>query len=217
MRCLFLFLATISGAQAQMAPMPKDSHTKMWNEMRDLSSLTFSEITTDGRFSACEMVFRYPIRDFRGLAGEPLLVHGSIAYWFFPQKLPVLSVKIQPTRFMADRKTGDVKQVFLNPATASFRLGSREIREYEASRFECEGKGACIGYAEMKNDLGLMKIVASVIPFDGALRFALTKNGMDLVMPLEELKSGNTSSERVRLDFSSCISKVIEATIDSLK
>ncbi len=200
-----------------MAPMPQDSHTKMWNEMRSLSSLTFSEITRDGRFSGCEMLFRYPIRDFRGLAGEPLLVHGSIGYWFVHQKLPFLSVKIKPTRFMVDKKTGDVKQVFLNPATASFRLGSREIREYEASRVECKGRGACIGYAETKNDLGLMKIVASVIPFDGALRFALTKNGVDLVMPLEELKSGTTSSERVRLDFSRCITKVIEAAADSLK
>lgn len=200
-----------------MVAMPKESHVSMWNAMNGMDRLTVSEITRDGKFSACEMVFQYAIRDTRSLGGEPLLVHGSISYWSFPKRLPVLSVKIQPTRFMTDKKTNEVKQIFVNPAASSFKLGRHEIKEFEGTRFECEGKGSCIGYGETKGDLSLANLISDVIPFDGTLRFSMVKDGIDLAVRLSDLKLESGSSESVLIEFSKCVPKVLQATIDGLK
>ena len=204
-------------SQAQMIPMPKEGHVSMWNAMQGMDRLTVSEITRDGKFSACEMVFQYSIRDTRSLGGEPLLVHDSVSYWSFPKKLPVLSIKIQPTRFMTDSRSKEVKQVFVTPASASFKLGQYEIKDFEGTRFECEGKGSCIGYGETKSDMRLANLVSQVIPFDGTLRFSLVKDGMDLSARLSDFKLANGSTEAVLMEFSKCIPKVLQATIEGLK
>ncbi len=208
---LVLFWTLASFAFAGQ-PIPKDLYGTLWGKISSHKDLTFSELTQNGEFAGCELVFKFPLRDYREFAGEPIIVTGSVTNNYWAGKAFSLFLKIQPNKIEVNNSITELELNTLTPKTASMVVGNVSLKKFEYSKFGCTDGGMCIGYSDPEGSLELTKVAFSKFPFDALVLYSMSNTGMDLKFKLSDLESKSNSSQRVQ--FSECMQRSLKGMME---
>lgn len=206
-------LAALSSTMAFAGqPIPKELHDTLWGKISNSQSISFNELTQNGQFAGCELVFRYPLRDYRQFAGEPIIVTGSVTNNYWAGKAFSLSLKVQPNKIEFNNTTNSLEFKTLTPKTASVVVGNVNLKKFERTKFECTDGGLCLGYSDPSNAPELTKTIFDTVPFDALVLYSVSKTGLDLKFKLSEMDSSPSSSERMQ--FTECMQKSLQGMVD---
>jgi len=210
-KIITLLLAALPLAYAGQ-PIPKELHDSLWRNISESKGLSFNELTQNGQFAGCELVFRYPLRDYRQFSGEPILVTGSVTNNYWAGKAFNLSLKVQPNKFEFNANTNSLELKTLTPKTASLVVGKANLKKFERASFECSDGGICQGYSDQGSATELVKNIFDTVPFDGLVFYSMSKTGLDLKFKLSEMDSTQTGRERMQ--FNECMQKSLQGMVD---
>lgn len=190
----------------------KKVETMLFEDLQKDNYLKLNRITSEGKLTSCELEFGHVYKDFRSQLGKPVLVSGSYSLMYLRDKKNVMtSLKIVPT--VLDIKTE--KNIQTYPEYLDLKINKNSLSKYQITDFKCgkENKGRCLGYGD--TNLSMLKTVTSVLPFNGDIVFSLTKGGYDNTFTLSNLLPPKEST-KVRGEFNSCMSEIIEELIKDL-
>jgi hypothetical protein len=196
-------------------PMPKELYDTLWGKISNSKNISFGELTQNGQFAGCELVFRYPLRDYRQFAGEPIVLTGSVTNNYWAGKAFSISLKVQPNKIEFNNATNNLELKTLTPQTASMVVGNVNLKKFERTKFECTDGGLCIGYGDKPNTFELITTIFEKQPFDGIVLYSMSKTGLDLKFKLSEMDSSPTSPERIQ--FTECMQKSLQGMLDFYK
>jgi hypothetical protein len=183
---LILLHILTNNADAQSSLEQLNSH--VFDGVIQQKYIKTNKITQQGVISGCEIEFQTAYRDFRALAGSPVVLMGSFSFLYFKDKNV-----ITPT-------------LKLVPAIIDF-----ENMNWEKV-YPPYGEIFIDGY----NDSG-MKIIGMIAekqPFDGEIKISLKAGGMDTSFLLSSIVPEPESTQE-RNKFSECVFEIVsQAMID---
>ena len=182
-KIIYLLLAAsplVYGGQS----IPKELHDSLWGKISESKGMAFNKLTQNGQFAGCELVFRYPLRDYRQFSGEPILVTGSVTNNYWVGKAFALSLKIQPNIIEFNPDTKNLQLKTLTPKTASLVVGKTNLKKFERTSFECTDGGICLAYADQGSETELIKNIFDNLPFDSLVLYSMSQTGLDLKFKL---------------------------------
>jgi hypothetical protein len=209
---LIAILLAVSPIAYAGQSIPKELHDSLWGKISESKGMSFNELTQNGQFAGCELVFRYPLRDYRQFAGEPILVTGSVTNNYWAGKAFNLSLKVQPNKFEFNPSTNSLQLKTLTPKTASLVVGKTNLKKFERASFECTDGGICQGYSDQGSATELIKNVFDTVPFEALVLYSMSKTGLDLKFKFSEMDSSQSGSERVQ--FTECMQKSLQSMVD---
>jgi len=192
--------------------IPKELHDSLWGKISTAKVLTFNELTQNGQFAGCELVFSYPLRDYRQFSGEPILVTGSVTNNYWAGKAFTLSLKVQPNKIEFNPNTNSLGLKTLTPKTASLVVGKNNLKKFQRGNFECTDGGICLGYSDQGSGTELVKNIFDTVPFDALVLYSMSKTGLDLKFKLSEMDTTQAGSERMQ--FTECMQKSLQGMVD---
>lgn len=188
----------------------------IWEAVQNESSFVTNEITREGQFAGCELLFNFPYRDYRSQDGAPLMVSGSVNVNYVKGKTFGYLLKIVPIRLSYEPGTESLLKQTINPAFAKMNVNGTNIDQFKQT-FECE-RGTCVVYVtkSVEESVNLAKTSLQKNPFDAELYFSLAQGGMDQRFTLSGVGESKTN-QKTRQEFSSCLRKVVGHQISDLK
>jgi hypothetical protein len=205
-----LFIASTPAHAGQ--PIRNELHDLIWKIVSEFKGMSFNELTQNGQFAGCELVFRYPLRDYRQLSGEPILVTGAVTNVYWEGKAFNISLKIQPNRFEFNKNTSNIQLKTLTPKTASLVVGETNLKKFERASFECSDGGICQAYSDNGSATELLENIFDTVPFDATVLYSMSETGLDLKFKISEMDSSPAAPER--LQFAECMQKSVQGLIE---
>ncbi len=207
-----VLLWTLASLSFAGQPIPKDLYDTLWGKISASKDMYFSELTQNGEFAGCELVFKFPLRDYRQFAGEPIVVTGSVTNNYWAGKAFSLSLKVQPNKIEFNNATTSLELKTLTPKTASLVVSNVNLKKFAYSKFECTDGGICLGYSDPANSLELTKVVFNKFPFDALVLYSMSNTGLDLKFNLSDIDNTNNGAQRAQ--FTECMQKSLKGMMD---
>jgi hypothetical protein len=204
---LILLHILTNNADAQSSLEQLNSH--VFDGVIQQKYIKTNKITQQGVISGCEIEFQTAYRDFRALAGSPVVLMGSFSFLYFKDKNVITpTLKLVPA--IIDFENMNWEKVY--PPYGEIFIDGHGLDKYKATDFKCETGGKCTGY----NDSG-MKIIGMIAekqPFDGEIKISLKAGGMDTSFLLSSIVPEPESTQE-RNKFSECVFEIVsQAMID---
>lgn len=166
--------------------------------------------TSEGRLSACELLFSYSYLDHRSQRGMPVVLTGSFGMLFNPGKLPTYILKIN-ARAM-DSEVIDWKNI--KPAFSTVLINGRNFDSNKTIDFTCESGGRCVGYGDP--ELSLLDTIVSKPSLNAEILISLEKGGMDHKFSLSDLARQSKNADDL-IKFKQCAFDIANSTANSLR
>lgn len=170
-----------------------------------------NKITQQGVISGCEVEFQTAYRDFRALAGSPVVLMGSFSLLYFKDKNVITpTLKLVPA--IIDFEHMNWEKVY--PPYGEIFIDGNGLEKYKVTDFKCETGGKCIGYNN--NDMKILEMVMRKEPFDGEIKVSLKEGGMDTNILMSSIAPEPKSTQE-REKFSVCVSELLTQVMSDLE
>jgi hypothetical protein len=211
---VFLYFIGISSACAQGVKITKeDINSAVWANVKDSAVLDFTETSSGGEFTGCELRYTYPYLDYRNRNGQPVVVVGSVASYYTKGKAFSLFLKIQPQ--VIELVSGKASIKIVDPKIATIKSGDANLNKFKLTSFRCEGGGYCAGYGS-SNESFMEATIGGVGMYSPAIFFNFSSGGTDVRIDLQDL--GDKSKSQLSLiKFNGCLGKILEFQIKDLE
>ena len=204
-----IFVTSISYGQKLSVDEINKTNSIVFESLTKENFIKMNRITSGGKLSSCELEYQYAYRDFKSQQGKPVLVVGNFSLMYFKDKNLIFTFKIVPS-------VGDVltqNWTYKFPEYSDIFFNNQGIEKFKTTEFSCDPRGKCTGYSD--KDLDLLKVVLSPQPFDGEVKFSLSKGGMDNTFFFSSLLTKEKSIQE-RRKFNVCMGEIMNQFVSDL-
>lgn len=209
-----LYLLAVTNSYAQSASLTKEEiNSAVWANFKDEAVLDFTELSSGGDFSGCELRYTYPYRDYRNRNGQPVIVVGSVSSHYTKGKVFALFLKVQPQ--VIDLASGKANIKIIDPKIATIKSGDANLNKFKLKSFRCEGGGYCAAYGS--SDASFMDAVFSGAGiYSPVVFFNFSSGATDEKIDLQSL-GDKAKSQLSIVNFNGCLGKILGSQIKDLE